>query len=167
MKCRILLFVTILLVSGPALACSCPIRSSIGGHFDRSTYVFTAVVTDVRNIKTPDELMRSGSRYMRTWQSAPRMIEGSIRVTASFKGDAASLAAVYTHPDGPTCGLALSPGEEFLFFADEAGLVQFCGGNVARSSPVWRERVEEVQRYQADGPLPVPSLRDLLAPPDE
>ena len=104
---------------------------------------------------------------MTSWQSAPRMIEGSIRVTSSFKGDAESLAAVYTHPDGATCGLTLTLGEEFLFFADEAGLVQSCGGNVARSSSVWRERLADVQQYKVEGPQPFPTIRDLLSPPDE
>ena len=167
MRNRIIFLAAICSFSGPALACTCVPNVSVGERFDRAAYVFAAVVTRVENIRTPDSLLRSESTRMKDWSSTPRMVEGTIRVTSSFKGDSESLAAVYTHPDGATCGLTLIEGEEFLFLADVAGIVQSCGGNVARSSPFWQERVLDVQRYQAEGDQPLPSIRDLLVPPDE
>jgi len=158
MKKQAVLLLISLLVGGPAFACSCMPDVAIGDHFERASHVFTAVVTDTRRPTVPDSLRGDSWLDRDRWDSVNRVLEGSFRVTASFKGDAAALPAVYTHLQSVTCGLTLVRGEEYLFFADARGVVGLCGGNVARSSPVYREVMGDLRRYQAE-------LARPMAPP--
>ena len=164
MKKQAVLVLISLFVGGPACACSCMAGFTVGDHFERATHVFIAVVTGIERPRVPDALRGDSWLDRNDPTAVNRVLKGSFRVTSSLKGDASALAAVYTHLDSVTCGLTLARGEEYLFFADARGVVDLCGGNVARSSPDYREIIGNLRRYQAELARPVARPRIILAP---
>ena len=147
MKKQFCLILFGLLCGGRAFACSC-VPASVSDHFERATYVFTAVIAEtsrplvsevyeeIQGLELPESLRNL------------RMLRGSIRLVSRFKGDA-SLEAVYTQLSPSMCGISLVQGEEYLFFASDRGVVGLCGGNVARSSPSFAEVVGDVRRLRS------------------
>ena len=71
----------------------------------------------------------------------PKVRRAKFRVIESFKGDPADLEYVYSHRDLFSCGLYLTI-DEWVFFADERGVVSRCGGDFSTQYPMhWVEKL--------------------------
>ncbi len=155
---QIFLLIAGLLIGAPAIACSCRTGIPIEQRFDRAAFVVSAIVTEVDEIAVPDFLRGSDLLRRKSWHFASRLVQGSIQVTSSLKGNAESLHSIYTHPHSSTCGLPLVRGREYLFFVGEGRLVGLCGGNVRRGSSGWPDAMARVRRYSEETTRSTPSL---------
>jgi hypothetical protein len=163
MKARAAILFASVFLGGPAFACSCMAGVTVAQHYDSATHVFSAVVTRVSYVRVPTPLQGDPWLDAPRQNSIARIIEGQFRVTSTFKGEGEFLPAVYTHIQSQTCGVSLTRGQEFLFFADERGVIGLCGGNVARSNPAWHSVIGDIRRHQAQSILnrPPPVLLPL------
>lgn len=146
MKKQVVFSIFSLFLSGSSFACICS-PGSVAEHYERATYVFSAVVTSTRHLPAADVFEELQRPEINDFIQNYRVREASVRLTAAFKGDTLSPPVVYSVQS--TCGIELSQGEEYLFFAGDRGLVGLCSGNVARSNPNFLEAVGDVRRLQA------------------
>jgi hypothetical protein len=75
------------------------------------------------------------------------VLEGSVQVRASFKGDSDFVSSVHTQASGSMCGIDLAPGEIYLFFVGERGEVSICSGTISGRHPEYLEILGIVRRF--------------------
>ena len=111
----------VLLAPATAYACSCA-GASTAGYVDHADLVVTGTVTARRDAAHGPVL------------SSGRPVSYEIAVNRVYKGNAGPRIEVTTAAEGASCGLEVTEGERYLFFADqgEEGLrAGLCGGTTA------------------------------------
>ena len=131
---RRIILVALFLISmhSVALACSC-IPFDANKSYERAIYVFEAYLTKSEIIEVPNQ----GVAH---WEGMGNyFVTGNFNIVKTWKGNPEQLAGVITHTEGSACGIALIPGNNYLFFIYEEweqkkllfdkkyGVVSWCG----------------------------------------
>ena len=142
-------FTVLLLLWVDVLACSC-LATSIEDHFENADLVFRAKVVSVDIVPIPKELLESEGRDPNFLRADYSIRRARVEVITKYKGDTDDLAHVYTETSGAACGIWMEKGDDFVFFATEAGRIGLCGGSLSKrsvenSSKDWIEFVCDIE----------------------
>ena len=135
-----------------AIACSCA-GGTVVEHYQNSDLVFHAKLSRVDLVPVPESL-KGRAWFSQNVESDATVRRGKFELITLYKGVLNGLDVVYTHPAGATCGVPISRGDEFIFFADATGIVALCGGNFRKKdTDNWDAQIAELEKLRTTPPL--------------
>ncbi len=142
-------FTLLLLLWTDVLACSC-IGASVEDYFENADLVFRANVISVDIVPISKELMECEGLDPNHFGSDYSVRRAKIEVVTNYKGNTDDINHVYTETSSAACGIWIEKGDDFVFFATDAGRVGLCGGSLSkrdvhRSSTDWSQFVRKIE----------------------
>ena len=143
---QLIILIATLVCWHSALACSCK-DSTTTESYSQASNVFRARIESVDIVPVPKHIKDVGWSLPSGSNPKDRVVQARFELLETYKGSPQLLNAVYTNQYGSSCGLFISDGSEYVFFADAEGIVHFCDGStrVWPSSKEFKELIKSLK----------------------